>query len=227
MQGELEQALAALDWAGGPVLMAGRTDSGVHAVGQVAALDLAWSHGPDSLRNALNARLPADVAVVDAEIAQPGFHPRFDAVSRRYRYQLLFAPVRDPLRERLAWRIWPPVNARAMQRIARLFVGEHDFGAFGSAPQPGRSTVRKVTVSKWTPGEEDCMFEIAANGFLYRMVRRLVFVQLAAARGLCAIDGLVRTLDSPGPRPGAAPPGLAPAHGLTLVSVAYRAHGPS
>jgi tRNA pseudouridine38-40 synthase len=220
VQAELEKAVLGLSSKAGSVVMAGRTDAGVHAMGQVAALDLQWSHGPESLRDALNAKLPADMAVAAAEPVEVGFHPRFDAVSRRYRYQLLFRQIRDPLRERLAWRIWPPVSARELQDIARTFLGEHDFGAFGSAPHIGGATVRTVTVSEWTHANDECHFEIAANGFLYRMVRRLVFVQVALARGKCSKEAIARALENPRHRM-IAPTGLAPAHGLTLVAVTY------
>lgn len=220
VQAELEKSLRTLGSKSVSVAMAGRTDAGVHAIGQVAALDLQWEHGPETLRDALNAKLPADMAVVAAEIVESGFHPRFDAVSRRYRYQLLFRHIRDPLRERFAWRIWPPLSVRELQDIARTFLGEHDFGAFGTAPHAGGVTVRTVTLSEWTDANGGCNFEIAANGFLYRMVRRLVFVQLALARGKCSWEAVAQALDNPRRRM-IAPTGLAPAHGLILVAVTY------
>ena len=105
VQGELEKALRKLGWVGRSVLLAGRTDSGVHAVGQVASFDLDWQHADGDLLRALNANLPADVAARDVRIAPPKFHPRFDATSRRYRYRLFCQQVRDPSREKSAWRL--------------------------------------------------------------------------------------------------------------------------
>ena len=107
VQGELEKALCQLGWAGRSVLMSGRTDTGVHATGQVASFDLDWSHSDEELVRALNVALPADMAVHQARMVHPKFHPRFDALSRRYRYRLFCQPLRDPLRERFAWRVWP------------------------------------------------------------------------------------------------------------------------
>src|SRR5512143_300598 len=110
VQSELEQAARRVGWKGTSLMLAGRTDTGVHAVGQVAALDLDWRHEPAALRDALNARLPADLVVRDAQPVAEEFHPRFDAVSRRYRYAVRCAALRDPLEDRLAWRVWPPVE---------------------------------------------------------------------------------------------------------------------
>ena len=95
VQGELESALREIGWPGRSVTLAGRTDTGVHASGQVAAFDLDWPHSLDKLRNALNASLSGDMAVSDVEIARDDFHPRFDATSRRYRYRLFCGRVPD------------------------------------------------------------------------------------------------------------------------------------
>src|SRR5512143_4344337 len=111
VQGELEDALRELGWRGRSVLLAGRTDAGAHASGQVAAADVDWPHEPEALRDALNAHLPFELVVRDAQAVDRGFHPRFDARSRRYSYRLFCQPVRDPLRERLAWRVWPDFAA--------------------------------------------------------------------------------------------------------------------
>ena len=148
-QGELEKALRTLGWTGRSVLIAGRTDSGVHADGQSVALDFEWAHGPDKLRAALNAALPPDLAVREAREVSPDFHPRFDAASRRYRYRLFCDPVRDPLRERFVWRVWPAVDAAALHAVAPVFLGRHDFAAFGSPMTRGGSTVRTVSLSAW------------------------------------------------------------------------------
>jgi tRNA pseudouridine38-40 synthase len=222
VQGELEQALRGLGWRGRSVLLAGRTDAGAHASGQVAALDLEWSHGPQALRDALNARLPVEMAVKDAQAVASGFHPRFDATSRRYRYSLFCGHVRDPLRERLAWRVWPAFDPAVLAEVALMFIGQHDFGAFGTAPVRDAGTLRTVFVSEWHPQErmDQWQHEIAADAFLYRMVRRLVFVQVAVAQGRCSQDVVMRALAKGAQAPGI-PAGLAPAHGLELVQVDY------
>src|SRR5258708_30704128 len=104
IQGELESALRRLGWTGPSLTLAGRTDAGVHAQGQVAAIDLDWSHSPEKLRDALNACLPFDMVVKTAELADSNFHPRYDATSRLYRFRLFCKPVRDPLREQFTCR---------------------------------------------------------------------------------------------------------------------------
>jgi len=220
VQGELEKALHDLGWRDHSVLLAGRTDTGVHAANQVAAFDLDWQHAPDALRDALNARLPSDMAVQCLRIAEAKFHPRFDAVSRRYRYSLFCQTVRDPLRERFAWRVWPAVDGPALKKMAKGLIGRHDFSAFGTAPQAEGSTVRTVTVSQWKRFSRGLQYEIEADAFLYRMVRRLVFVQVAVAQGKCSQESVTAALNG---TKGTikVPAGLAPAHGLSLVAVDY------
>jgi tRNA pseudouridine38-40 synthase len=220
VQGELEKALRVLGWTGRSVVLAGRTDTGVHASGQVASFDLEWRHGVDSLLRALNAGLPADMAVSRLEIAGAEFNPRFDATLRMYRYRLYSGQVRDPLRERMAWRVWPSVNEDRLVEMASIFLGRHDFSAFGTAPHAESSTFRTVSLSEWKKVECEWLFEIHAEAFLYHMVRRLVFVQVAAGQGRCTKEAVVRSLERPQSK-SEIPAGLAPAHGLTLVQVNY------
>jgi tRNA pseudouridine38-40 synthase len=225
VQGELETALTQLGWTGRSVILSGRTDTGVHATGQVASADLDWSHADADLLRALNSLLPADMAVWSVEAAHARFHPRFDAVSRTYRYRLFCQPLRDPLRERFAWRVWPPVDARLLEQAAESFLGTHDFSAFGSPTTPRGTTVRTVTKAAWTQtGGDEWQFEVQADAFLYRMVRRIVFVQAAVAQGKAAAEDIARSLagQAPAESRSVLPAGLAPAHGLTLVEVEYR-----
>jgi len=225
VQGELEDALRKLGWSGRSILISGRTDTGVHATGQVAAFDLDWSHADNDLVRALNASLPADMAVRDVRVVNAKFHPRFDASSRRYRYRLFYQPLRDPIRERFAWRVWPAINENALAGSAKVFLGTHDFSAFGSPTTPKGSTVRTVMKSEWMQVEKDeWHFEVQADAFLYRMARRLVFVQVAVAQGKVSVEVIARSLAKQVPtekRSESIPAGLAPAHGLTLVEVTY------
>ena len=220
VQAELEKALRALGWTGRSVVLAGRTDAGVHARGQVAAFDLQWNHGREELRDALNATLPSDMAVLSVDAVDSRFHPRFDATSRRYRYRIYCQPIRDPLRERLMWRVWPAVHMADLQEVAALFCGRHDFAAFGSAPGKRGSTVRTVSTAGWQEAGDERGFEIEADGFLYRMVRRLVFVQVAVTQGRATKEAVDEALRSAS-QAKALPAGLAPAHGLALVEVNY------
>jgi tRNA pseudouridine38-40 synthase len=223
VQGELERALHKLGWSGRSVIMAGRTDTGVHASGQVAAFDLDWTHADGDLLRALNANLPADVAARDVCVAAPKFHPRFDATSRRYRYRLFCQPVRDPLCEKSAWRVWPEINSDVLDEVATLFVGQYDFAAYGTPPRAGGSTLRTVMNASWQAKDNEWHFEVQANAFLYRMVRRLVFVQVAVAQGKTSVEAVARSLagQAEATERSELPSGLAPAHGLTLVEVTY------
>lgn len=137
VQRVLENTLRKLNWSGESVLFAGRTDAGVHASGQVAAFDLDWNHPIEKLQNALNALLPDDVSVRNVWQCDESFHPRFDAVNRSYRYRILCQPVRDPLRERYAWRVWPKPKVEVLQNVAKTFIGVHDFSSFGTPTRPG------------------------------------------------------------------------------------------
>jgi tRNA pseudouridine38-40 synthase len=154
------------------------------------------------------------------------FHPRFDATSRCYRYRLFCQPLRDPLREPFAWRIWPAINSDVLAGTASLFLGTHDFSAFGSPTTPRGTTVRTVMKAQWMQAcyaKDEWHFEVQADAFLYRMVRRLVFVQVAVAQGKVSAEALARSLAEPAAagKRSEIPAGLAPSHGLTLVGVTY------
>jgi tRNA pseudouridine38-40 synthase len=218
VQSELEKALARLGWQGKSILLAGRTDSGVHALGQVAAFDLEWRHPLEELVNALNGNLPTDMAVSAVKLVLDDFHPRFDAISRRYRYRIFCQPLRDPLRERYAWRVWPLVNGDALQNAAKLFLGKHDFAAFGTPPRPESSSVRTIMKAEWQAQGDEWAFEVQADAFLYRMVRKLVHVQVVVGQGRVSAQVIADALDG---KPRGVPGGIAPANGLTLVEVTY------
>ena len=218
VQGELEKALHEIGWSGKSVLMAGRTDTGVHASGQVASFDFEWAHSTEQLLRALNARLPTDLVVRRLQATPADFHPRFDATSRTYRYRLFCENIRDPFRERFAWRVWPAMDGDTLIRNADLFLGTHDFATFGSPTSEKGTTVRTVTNSEWKKRQNgEWQFEVRADAFLYRMVRRLVFIQVAAAQKRCSAEEIRNALNGHGKLPS----GLAPAHGLTLTDVNY------
>lgn len=221
VQGEFEKALRKIGWRGKSVLLAGRTDSGVHAEGQVAAFDMDWRHSEEQALHALNAELPPDIAVKSLREADADFHPRFDAISREYRYSMFCEPIRDPLRERYAWRVWPPFDEEALQQTADLFIGAHDFSSFGSPTTPKGTTIRTATKAEWRKMPKNgIQFEVRADAFLYRMVRRLVFVQMSVARGKRSGEEVQSALS----KQTKLPAGLAPAHGLTLVEVRYESN---
>lgn len=218
VQGEIEKALRAVGWTGRALHAAGRTDAGVHAGGQVISFALQWGHAPSALAAALNARLARDVAVRRVQIAPEGFHARYSAQSRCYRYQLLVDERRDPLKERFAWRLekWPDIAS--LRRMADRVRGEHDFGAFGRPPKRGGTTVRRVLKAQWLEQDDGLLFEIQANAFLYHMVRRLVAAMVAVGLGQRSLEAFDAALSDP---TRAWRGRLAPAHGLCLWSVSY------
>ncbi len=218
VQDTVEIALRKIGWQGQAILAAGRTDTGVHAFGQVIAFDLDWMHSPDDLQAALNANLPPDVAARLVKLASPDFHPRYDALARCYRYQLYCQPVRDPLKERYAWRVWPAVDIDRLQEAAKFLAGSHDFAAFGTPPRAGGKTQRNVLRAGWTQEPANLVFEIQANAFLYRMVRRLVSFQVAVGQGGVEPLEMQKCLEGGS---SSQVKGLAPPQGLTLVEVIY------
>jgi len=223
VQGAVERALKQIGWQGRAIMAAGRTDTGVHASGQVVAFDLDWKHSPADLRAAMNAHLPPDIAAQDVHTVEKGFHPRIQAISRLYRYSLYCREIPDPLRDRYAWRVWPSVKLDVLEQAANSFIGEYDFAAFGTPPRLGGSTVRTVYGASWQSlndlsGRFGLAFEIRANGFLYRMVRRMVYLQVAVGQGKIGLDVLRKALEMP---PSLPLQGLAPPQGLVLVEVAY------
>jgi len=228
VQDVVERALRKLSWQGKSLLAAGRTDTGVHATGQVIAFDLEWNHPPEELRQALNASLPLDVVARQVHPVPASFHPRRDASSRTYHYHIFFENVRDPLRERYAWRVWPAADVKMLQQAAQELVGKHDFAAFGTPPHAKSSTVRRVFQADWqqeASGDPDSwVFVVRAEAFLYHMARRMVSLQVEIAQGRLAIDDLRKFLQPAERKEGEQPDlvqGLAPPNGLVLAEVSY------
>ncbi len=217
IQGEIESALAAVTQEEIRIVGAGRTDAGVHARGQVVAFTTAWRHPVEELQRALNAVLPQDIAVRRLEGVAAGFHPRFDAASREYRYTILNQPLRSPLARRFAYHYPHPLDAAAMNQAAGALVGSHDFASFGRAPQ-GDNTVREVHLAQCASEKPFVHFDIVANAFLYRMVRSLVGTLLLVGTGELSPAGfedILRSADRS--RAGQ----VVPAQGLCLMKVNY------
>jgi len=217
VQAEFEVALRHLNWQGKTILAAGRTDTGVHAAGQVVAFELDWPHSTEALGRALNASLPADIAVKAVREVGAEFHPRYNARSRTYQYSVFCEPERNPLKERYAWRVWPAVDLQTLQAAASLLPGTHDYAAFGSPPRPTGNTVRTVFQASWEPQIEGLLFEICANAFLYHMVRRVVYLQVLAGQNRLDLKDLAQAVQEAKPQS----PGLAPPQGLVLWTVQY------
>lgn len=213
----LENALRSIGWDESSIQLAGRTDSGVHAIGQVASCSLRWKHSDTDLVNALNARLPDDLAIRNAKLVDEKFHARFHATLRQYCYRISISPFPNPLIERFAWRVWPEPSLQMLQQAAKCFCGLHDFRAFGTPSKKGASTVRQVVESSWHPVPDGLEYTVSANGFLYHMVRRMVQVQMTIAQEKMSLAALEDAIHK-GTEITA---GLAPAKGLILESVSY------
>ncbi len=224
VQAVVEQALHRMGWQGDHIRSAGRTDTGVHAVGQVIAFDLDWHHPVQDIQNALNAYLPMDVVSRQVRQVSMFFDPRRDAISRRYRYRIFIDSIRSPLRERYAWRVWPALDLAVLRQMARFLCGKHDFAAFGTPPQAGGSTVRTVYQADWLLDGSDLFFEVVADAYLYHMVRRMVILQSSIASGKLAEDDMHLYMLSPDAKPlekVVSVRGLAPPQGLCLEEVCY------
>ena len=230
VQGTLEDALARL--TGGErvaVAGAGRTDAGVHALGQVASFALASAWDPVELLRALNAVLPEDVRALDASSCDEQFHARRSATSKLYRYTLDTGPVQLPTRRRFAGHVPWALDPDAVQAAAALFVGGHDFASLASAGGSVKTTVRTVTRSEVRREDgraSTWIYEVEASGFLRKMVRSMVGAIVEAGRGAWTVEGLAAALEARDRRPWPAP---AAARGLTLVRVSYdaRVAGPA
>ena len=213
VEGELRAALDAVHPEWDDLAVAGRTDAGVHALGQVTSYRSDSGPRPERVADALNAALPDDVAVVASEPAPDGFHARFSARSRTYRYRVLTRRTRSPFEDRRAlWRP-RPLDEAALREAAALLVGEHDFRAFTPAETRHHVFVRVVEEAVWEREDDFLHFTITAESFLRHMVRTLVGTMLECAPS--EIEPLLagRSRDAAG--------STAPPWGLYLERVAY------
>jgi tRNA pseudouridine38-40 synthase len=217
VQGEIERALEAVTGAKTRVVGAGRTDRGVHARGQVVSFSAAWRHGLPDLHRALNAVLAADVSILELDLAPEGFHPRFSALRRAYRYTILNQRWPSALERRTAWHVAKKLDLGRMVEASQSLIGSHDFATFGQPPQ-GENTVRTVLQAGWQRAGPKLWFDIEANAFLYRMVRSVVGTLVLVGWGQLSPQELGSFLLA---RDRSLVKQVAPAHGLCLMRVDY------
>ncbi len=219
VQGDLEAALGRLANRPVGVLGSGRTDTGVHATGQVASADLPAPWTSQKLRKSLNALLGPEIWVEAVDEASADFHPRYDALRRTYRYELgLEAHAESPFHRRWCWPLGDPVDRALLDRAAAEIPGTHSFGAFAKAGQPERGTRCTVLAAGWSTSALGARLTITADRYLHHMVRYLVGTMVDIGRGRRPLEEMARLIAC---EPGLVTSPPAPAEGLFLHRVEY------
>ena len=244
IQALIEDALRALGGREVMVAGAGRTDAGVHALGQVAAFTIARELEPAALVRALNAHLPHAIRVLSAALAAPAFHPRYGARTKTYQYRLWNGDVMSPFERRYAWHVPGPLDVESMRAAARLLKGRHNFAAFQATGSSVVTTEREIITSKFATtedaedtvtkpfvpaglgvrvhdvprGGELMVYDVTGTGFLRHMVRIIVGSLMEVGRGRQPVEWISDVMAS-GSRAMAGP--TAPPDGLFLVRVEY------
>lgn len=229
VQGELERAIQTLTGQHVRMAFAGRTDRGVHAIGQVASGEIPWGGSPVELRKSLNGVGPSDIVVSEVAVADPGFHARFSARWREYRYRVVVSQVSPVLLRRYSWWRRTAIDARAAQAACEAFVGTHSFGSFASGGWSQALTAeqleRTIYECRWRHAESDLLqtgdvyeLRIVANGFLPQMVRNITSAVVRVGSGEAPASWISDLLVAGDRR---AMQAGAPPEGLTLWRVGY------
>ena len=222
---ELRQALETVLGEEIELTVAGRTDAGVHALGQVVSFHTANERiDPDLLRDSLNGICSSDIRVQAVTLAEPDFDARFSATRRTYHYNILNSPTADPLHADVEWHIGQRLDIDAMNDAASRFIGEHDFTSFCRRPKdkPDQPLLRRIHTSEWIRlAEQRVRFVIEGNAFCHQMVRSLTGFCVATGVGKRSADEFEAVVQA---KDRSAAPSIAPPHGLTLMHVSYQKH---
>jgi tRNA pseudouridine38-40 synthase len=220
VQAEIEKALSVMTRSDITLIGAGRTDAGVHALGQTAHFRCETRLDPEAILKGLNSLLPPDIAIGDCRLVPADFHARFAAQSKIYRYRILNRTARGAVGRNYSWFIHRSLDVQAMQQATHFIVGRHDFKAFESTGSPRTHTVRHVLAAEWVAEREQGLltFQIEADGFLRCMVRNIVGTLVAAGLGRISPADVAAILESRDRRRAGT---TAPPQGLFMVEVKY------
>lgn len=219
VQGSIERAVKAFCGEELRLQAAGRTDTGVHATGQVIHIDLTKTWPPTTVRNALNAHLvPEPIVVLDAEIAMEGWHARFSARERRYLYRILNREAPPGLDQGRVWHVKKPIDAEAMHAAAQVLVGHHDFTTFRHLHCQAKSPMKTMDLAAVRREGDYVLLDFASRSFLHRQVRSMTGTLAEVGVGRWTAEDVVKALEA---RDRKACGPVAPAEGLYLTGVSY------
>ncbi|MDO4478780.1 MAG: tRNA pseudouridine(38-40) synthase TruA [Lachnospiraceae bacterium] len=218
IQDVLEEALTDLFKKPIRTMNASRTDTGVHALGNVSVFDVETRIPADKLAFALNMRLPEDIRVTASEAVSEDFHPRFQRTVKTYEYTILNRTHPDPTRRLYEWHVYGPLDVTKMDRAAQCLIGEHDFASFCAAGSSAKTTVRRIYDASVRREGDRVIFRITGAGFLYNMVRILAGTLVAIGKGQMAEDAMPKILEA---RQRSAAGNTALAKGLCLMKISY------
>jgi tRNA pseudouridine38-40 synthase len=216
VQSVVEEALSSLLCERVSVVGSGRTDTGVHALGQVASVVISGTMPEETITRGLNALLPLDVAALTVSEVEAGFHARFSAKARCYRYRIAFRKV--PLRRRYVWNLRKPIDAELVREASANLLGKHDFTTFAVASSAKDENWVRVDRLEWSEHGDELVLEIEADRFLHHMVRIIVGTMVKVGQRVIGPDEIQKMLDQRDRRVAGA---TAPARGLCLVAVKY------
>lgn len=218
IQGKLENILSRMANAPVDVIGSGRTDSGVHAIGQVANFHCDTDMSCEQIKSYLRQYLPLDIGVIAVEQVDERFHSRYLAVKKTYQYRIWNSDYPCVFSRKYAWQLDDVLDVTSMDRAAKEFLGEHDFAAFCSNKHMKKSTIRTIYDFTVERNGNEIVFTVTGNGFLYNMVRIMVGTLLDIGRGKCGADSIERILET---RIRENAGETAPPHGLCLMEVIY------
>jgi len=219
IQGTIEETWKQITGEQIHLIGSGRTDAGVHAIGQVAHFKTQSLLTLQAIQRALNSLLPSDIVIKEVVEVASDFHARKMAKRKVYEYRILNAPLPSVFHRGYAWHIPQPLDLEKIKRATQNLIGKHDFSSFRSTGSPTKTTIREVYRAEWRPKPNGLIrFEIEANGFLKQMVRAIVGTLVEVGRGKIAVEDFQKILDSKDRRQSGP---TAPAHGLFLKEVKY------